>query len=101
VPLLAINSTDDTLVRAVRIDADGNPNVVLARTRCGGHLGRFKAGGGRWVTRPVLEWLQLYDVHFAHLLLHHTFRARNTFFEQRNTFPALLFASFPKPSLPR
>jgi predicted alpha/beta-fold hydrolase len=59
VPLLAINSTDDPLVRAVPVDAGGSPNVVLARTRCGGHLGWFKTGGGRWVTRPVLEWLRL------------------------------------------
>jgi hypothetical protein len=48
-----------------------------------------------------LENEHTYDVHFAHLLLRHTFRARNTFFEQRDTFPVLLFASFLKPSLPR
>ncbi|KAJ7813782.1 Alpha/Beta hydrolase protein [Mycena olivaceomarginata] len=51
VPLLAINSTDDPLVRAVPMDSDGNPNVVLVRTKY--------AGGGRWVTRPVLEWLRM------------------------------------------
>jgi hypothetical protein len=59
VPLLAINSTDDPLVKAVPVDAGGNPHVVLVRTRRGGHLGWFKAGGGRWVTRPVVEWLRL------------------------------------------
>ncbi|KAJ7640040.1 AB-hydrolase YheT [Mycena polygramma] len=66
VPLLAINSTDDPLVRAVPVDPDGNPYVVLARTRCGGHLGWFKAGGGRWTTRPVLEWLSLMAVDVRH-----------------------------------
>jgi predicted alpha/beta-fold hydrolase len=55
VPLLAIDATDDPLVRAVPVDSNGNPSVVLARTRIGGHLGWFKAGGGRWITRPMLE----------------------------------------------
>ncbi|KAJ6524296.1 AB-hydrolase YheT [Mycena vulgaris] len=68
VPLLAINSTDDPLVRAVPVDAGGNPYVVLARTRRGGHLGWFKAGGGRWVTRPVVEWLRLTAEDLVHNL---------------------------------
>ncbi|KAJ7309417.1 AB-hydrolase YheT [Mycena albidolilacea] len=66
VPLLAIDATDDPLVRAVPVDSNGNPSVVLARTRIGGHLGWFKAGGGRWITRPVLEWLQLTAEDLAH-----------------------------------
>ncbi|KAJ7205002.1 AB-hydrolase YheT [Mycena pura] len=66
VPLLAINSTDDPLVRAVPVDAGGNGNVVLTRTRCGGHLGWFKAGGGRWITQPVLEWIRLAAEELVH-----------------------------------
>ncbi|KAJ7155022.1 hypothetical protein C8R46DRAFT_1296066, partial [Mycena filopes] len=58
-PLLAINSTDDPLVRAIPSDGGGNPYVVIGRSRIGGHLGWFKAGGGRWVTQPVLEWLRM------------------------------------------
>ncbi|KAJ7154510.1 Alpha/Beta hydrolase protein [Mycena filopes] len=58
-PLLAINSTDDPLVRAMPSDGGGNPYVVIGRSRIGGHLGWFKAGGGRWVTQPVLEWLRM------------------------------------------
>ncbi|KAJ7839133.1 Alpha/Beta hydrolase protein [Mycena olivaceomarginata] len=50
------------------MDSDGNPNVVLVRTKYGGHLGWFKAGGGRWVTRPVLEWLRMTVEDIAHEL---------------------------------
>ncbi|KAJ6615184.1 AB-hydrolase YheT [Mycena sp. CBHHK59/15] len=82
VPLLAINSTDDPLVRAVPADGGGNPYVVLARTRCGGHLGWFKTGGGRWVTRPVLEWLRL----TAEDLVHDWVNQRQVYVDQDGFF---------------
>ncbi|KAJ7737754.1 hypothetical protein B0H16DRAFT_103707, partial [Mycena metata] len=43
-PLLTITSTDDPLVRAIPSDTGGNPYVVMARSKVGGHLGWFKKG---------------------------------------------------------
>ncbi|KAJ7678864.1 Alpha/Beta hydrolase protein [Mycena polygramma] len=59
VPFLAINASDDPVVRYVPFDAGGNKYVVTAVTHKGGHLGCFETSRKRWTTRPVLEWLQL------------------------------------------
>jgi predicted alpha/beta-fold hydrolase len=61
VPLLAINSADDPVVRALPEDAGENGLVALVATYGGGHLGWFEGGEGlfglrRWITRPVLVW---------------------------------------------
>jgi predicted alpha/beta-fold hydrolase len=58
VPLLAINSGDDPIVRELPEDAGANDWVALVTTSGGGHLGWFEGKGllgvERWVTRPVL-----------------------------------------------
>ena len=62
VPFLAINASDDPIVRHVPMNNGGNGLVVMELTKGGGHLGWFQAGPGyvdRWTTKPVLEWLKL------------------------------------------
>ncbi|KDR70330.1 hypothetical protein GALMADRAFT_76125 [Galerina marginata CBS 339.88] len=61
VPFLAINSSDDPIVRYVPTDCGGNGLVVMILTPGGGHLGWFHQGEygvERWTTKPVLEWLK-------------------------------------------
>lgn len=62
VPFLAINSSDDPIVRHVPMDGGGNGLVVMVLTQGGGHLGWFQRGSHfieRWTTKPVLEWLKI------------------------------------------
>lgn len=59
VPLLSINAADDPLVSWVPMDAKGNPLVIMALTKGGGHLGWFESRERRWTTKPILEWLKL------------------------------------------
>lgn len=63
VPFLAINASDDPVVRHVPMDGGGNGLVVMELTTGGGHLGWFQPGPGssvdRWTTQPVLQWLKL------------------------------------------
>ncbi|TCD69717.1 hypothetical protein EIP91_006484 [Steccherinum ochraceum] len=68
VPLLAINAADDPLVPRLPVDTDRytlSPWVVFSVTAEGGHLGWFEKdnssrfGVKRWITKPVLEWMQL------------------------------------------
>ncbi|KAF7322957.1 AB hydrolase-1 domain-containing protein [Mycena chlorophos] len=60
-PFLAINAADDPVVQHVPFDGGGNGFVVMALTAAGGHLGWFHSSAEgktvRWITRPVLEWL--------------------------------------------
>ncbi|KAI0082681.1 AB-hydrolase YheT [Panus rudis PR-1116 ss-1] len=66
VPLLALNSADDPIVRTLPIDKGEDalgPSVVFGVTNGGGHLGWFEYGAtrfslNRWMKKPVLEWLK-------------------------------------------
>lgn len=73
VPFLAINATDDPVVRDFPI-ASGNGWAVIALTRCGGHLGWWTNKKERWIVKPVLEWLQATGDS-----IHHTRWARNLY----------------------
>ena len=69
VPFLAINASDDPIVRHVPMDGGGNGLVVMELTKGGGHLGWFQAGSNyvdRWTTKPVLEWLKLMGEDVVH-----------------------------------
>jgi len=71
VPFLAINSADDPVVQHVPMNGGGNGLVVMALTPSGGHLGWFQAAPGsghieRWITKPVLEWLELVGEDIVH-----------------------------------
>ena len=64
VSFLALNSADDPVVTSTPVDGGGNPNVAMALTRRGGHLGWFCKGQDsemydRWTTKPVIEWLKV------------------------------------------
>ncbi|KAF7294953.1 AB hydrolase-1 domain-containing protein [Mycena indigotica] len=59
VPFLAINAADDPVVQHVPFDGGGNGLAVMALTASGGHLGWFHGKTERWITRPVLEWMDL------------------------------------------
>lgn len=62
IPFLAINAADDPVVTLPPANGSGNPKVVMAMTRAGGHIGWFQSGENgleRWSTKPVLEWLAL------------------------------------------
>ncbi|KAF9819565.1 hypothetical protein IEO21_02029 [Rhodonia placenta] len=63
VPLLALNAEDDPIVQVLPVGGGGNPRVVFAVTRRGGHLGWFEVGARagevrRWFRGPVVEWLR-------------------------------------------
>ncbi|KAG9099263.1 hypothetical protein FRC07_010545 [Ceratobasidium sp. 392] len=67
VPLLALNAADDPIVRTLPVEAVlQSKTVVLAVTPKGGHLGWFEGGQpwrrkqppSRWVSKPVVEWVQ-------------------------------------------
>lgn len=70
VPFLALNSADDPVVISSPVDGGGNPNVVMALTRRGGHLGWFHKGQDckmdRWTTKPVIEWLKMMGEEVVH-----------------------------------
>ncbi|KDR69701.1 hypothetical protein GALMADRAFT_40987, partial [Galerina marginata CBS 339.88] len=69
VPFLAINSSDDPIVRHVPMDGGGNGLVIMVLTQGGGHLGWFQQGSHfleRWTTKPVLEWLELMGEGLVH-----------------------------------
>jgi hypothetical protein len=65
VPLLALNASDDPVVRKVPVDLSvENPWVTTIVTKGGGHLGWFeveKSSGElrRWITKPVLEFVEM------------------------------------------
>lgn len=69
VPFLAINASDDPVVRHVPMDGAGNGLIVMGLTPVGGHLGWFQAGPGfvdRWTTKPVLEWFKIMGEDVVH-----------------------------------
>ncbi|KAI3627483.1 hypothetical protein GLX27_000850 [Malassezia furfur] len=61
-PMLALNADDDPIVplqelKSVRAELDNNPNIVLAHSRCGGHLGWFASTQPtRWSHVPINEF---------------------------------------------
>lgn len=62
VPLLCFNAIDDPISPAESIPYDEikiNPNVVLATTQHGGHLGWFEGiwSPTRWVVKPLAEFI--------------------------------------------
>ncbi|WFC94084.1 hypothetical protein MBRA1_000714 [Malassezia brasiliensis] len=69
-PMLALNADDDPIVplhelRSVRSELDKNPNIVLAHSRCGGHLGWFASAlPTRWSHVPINEFLAALFEHF-------------------------------------
>jgi uncharacterized protein len=64
IPLLAINSRDDPVVREVPMNVDGGGYVAIVITAGGGHLGWFESAAGglfqlrRWMCAPLMEWLR-------------------------------------------
>lgn len=62
-PLLAVNADDDPIVplhalATFREKLKENPNMVLAHSRCGGHLGWFASHHAmRWAFNPIGEFL--------------------------------------------
>lgn len=70
-PLLAVNADDDPIVpvhalTTLRKELKSNPNVVLAHTQCGGHLGWFATSTGtRWVHNPVNQYISALFERFA------------------------------------
>ncbi|KAJ2961459.1 hypothetical protein NQZ79_g3277 [Umbelopsis isabellina] len=74
VPLLCFNALDDPISPAESIPYDEikiNPNVVLATTQHGGHLGWFEGiwSPTRWIVKPLAEFIvamfEAYDVNAA------------------------------------
>ncbi|KAG0145944.1 hypothetical protein CROQUDRAFT_658049 [Cronartium quercuum f. sp. fusiforme G11] len=69
VPLLGMNAEDDVIscIDAVPLGAaQDNPFVILGVTGKGGHLGWFEGGilpSSRFVTKPVIEWLNTLNHH--------------------------------------
>lgn len=62
VPLLCFNALDDPISPAESIPYDEikiNPNVVLATTQHGGHLGWFEGNWSptRWIVKPLAEFI--------------------------------------------
>lgn len=66
IPTLFINALDDPISAIAAIAADeihANPNLILAVTRAGGHLGWWTDNGilptscTSWVTRPITEFI--------------------------------------------
>lgn len=62
IPLLCINALDDPISRFHTIPIDEikiNPNIVLAATKHGGHLGWFEhtVRPSRWVDKPLTEFI--------------------------------------------
>jgi uncharacterized protein len=82
-PLLAINASDDPVIKFVPKTPEeiGNPWTTIVITPGGGHLGwftplptrKYSISAGlmettRWTTKPVLEWLKMagndFDIEF-------------------------------------
>lgn len=70
-PLLAINADDDPIVPITALDelraeVQANPNVILAHSKSGGHLGWFAGKTAtRWVHTPANEYLAAVCRHFT------------------------------------
>ena len=71
-PLLALSADDDPIVPWSTLDdlmdcIKTNPNVVLAHTQSGGHLGWFAGPlAQRWIKHPIAEFVHaLVDAHGA------------------------------------
>lgn len=61
IPLLAINAEDDPVTAFAGCplsEVEQNPYTVLCSTSAGGHLGWFELGGGRWMAKPVNNFLR-------------------------------------------
>ena len=62
-PMLALNADDDPVVPHSTLqhmikNIQSSPNVVLAHSRCGGHLGWFAGPSGeRWIYQPIGEFV--------------------------------------------
>lgn len=72
-PMLALNADDDPVVPLSTLqhmikNIQSSPNVVLAHSRCGGHLGWFAGRSGeRWICQPIGEFIcALYEA-YTHL----------------------------------
>lgn len=62
VPLLCLNALDDPIANPACIpykEIEANPNVVLATTEEGGHLGWFENTNNptRWMIKPLSEFI--------------------------------------------
>ncbi|KAJ7192964.1 hypothetical protein GGX14DRAFT_479126, partial [Mycena pura] len=64
-PFPDVDTYDWASSHIVLKDVTGGP-VDDGGDGCGGHLRWFKAGGGRWVTQPVLEWIRLAAEELVH-----------------------------------
>lgn len=66
VPFLSLNALDDPIASCKAIPYEAvkrNPNIVLATTTDGGHLGWFQGPFSfwtkkRWVVKPIIEFLE-------------------------------------------
>lgn len=62
-PMLALNADDDPVVPLSTLqhmiqNMQSCPNIVLAHSRCGGHLGWFAGHAGeRWIYQPIGEFV--------------------------------------------
>lgn len=64
VPYISINAADDPIVHRVPVDGgDDNPYVVMTLTSQGSHLAWYQNATEKWITRPILEWLQTFGEH--------------------------------------
>lgn len=69
IPLLCFNAIDDPISPSESIPYDEikiNPNVVLATTQQGGHLGWFEGvwSPTRWIVKPLAEFIvAMFEVH--------------------------------------
>lgn len=62
IPLLCLNALDDPIAHGICIPYDeikSNPNVVLATTNYGGHIGWFEHNlqPTRWMAKPLTEFI--------------------------------------------
>lgn len=75
VPLLCMNALDDPIAAAECIPYDEikiNPNVVLATTDTGGHIGWFEHNRNptRWMVKPLTEFIvAMFQVKFVFFFL--------------------------------
>ncbi|ORY48247.1 alpha/beta-hydrolase [Rhizoclosmatium globosum] len=73
IPMLFLNSSDDPIALNTAVpvaDVLQNPHIVLAMTKCGGHIGWFESlfgfgkGYRRWFVKPVLQYVKaIVDAH--------------------------------------
>ncbi|EHL01640.1 putative esterase [Glarea lozoyensis 74030] len=60
IPFFAINAEDDPIASKEALpyqEVQKNPYTVLCTTSLGGHLSWFELGGGRWHSRPAINFL--------------------------------------------